>query len=353
MGSTTGRPPGVPLDGLIKAMIGYAGMAMCLTLVYLSMRAVMDIGGACADGGPYVVARSCPQGTTITLLGGIFGGILFVFIAALGGAEVGGIWSGAPLIGWAALFGALGWNFLDYGVFNAPAETGIDGGLAICGVLFWIMAAGGLVALVTLARDTPSRLRESGMAATLPGRGQPARRPIVNSTSGSPVTVSRDGHTVTVSSTVEDGELPVELPEELRGELEQLGRTLAQARTSGETEASRDELARIAADFGAAIGTAMAETPMAAIIGNTGSSSGSSAATVPVTGAPPASAPPAGAPPATSGTQTSPQPAFTEGTQALLDRLERLADMRDRGLLGPEEYETAKTAIMAELEGRT
>ena len=349
MGSTTGRPPGVPLDGLIKAMIGYAGMAMCLTLVYLSMRAVMDIGGACADGGPYVVARSCPQGTTITLLGGIFGGILFVFIAALGGAEVGGIWSGAPLIGWAALFGALGWNFLDYGVFNAPAETGIDGGLAICGVLFWIMAAGGLVALVPLARDAPSRLRTSGTVAALPGRGQPARRPIVISTSGSPVTVSRDGHTATFSTAVVEGELPVEL----RGELEQLGRTLAQARASGETEASRDELARIAADFGAAIGTAMAETPMAAITGNTGSSSGSSAATDPVPGAPPASAPPAGAPPATSGTQTSPQPAFTEGTQALLDRLERLADMRDRGLLGPEEYETAKTAIMAELEGRT
>jgi len=44
---------------------------------------------------------------------------------------------------------------------------------------------------------------------------------------------------------------------------------------------------------------------------------------------------------------------FSEGTQALLDRLERLADMRDRGLLGEDEFETAKTAIVRELESRT
>ena len=42
-----------------------------------------------------------------------------------------------------------------------------------------------------------------------------------------------------------------------------------------------------------------------------------------------------------------------ESTQALLDRLERLADMRDRGLLTAEEYETAKDAVMRELEARS
>ena len=41
-----------------------------------------------------------------------------------------------------------------------------------------------------------------------------------------------------------------------------------------------------------------------------------------------------------------------ESTQALLDRLERLADLRDRGLLGREEYETAKETIVRELETR-
>ena len=43
---------------------------------------------------------------------------------------------------------------------------------------------------------------------------------------------------------------------------------------------------------------------------------------------------------------------ISESTQALLDRLERLADLRDRGLLGREEYETAKETIVRELETR-
>jgi hypothetical protein len=39
------------------------------------------------------------------------------------------------------------------------------------------------------------------------------------------------------------------------------------------------------------------------------------------------------------------------GTQAVLDHLEHLGDMRDRGLLTPSEYETAKEAVMRELGG--
>lgn len=41
-----------------------------------------------------------------------------------------------------------------------------------------------------------------------------------------------------------------------------------------------------------------------------------------------------------------------ETTQGLLDRLERLAALRDRGLLSADDYETAKRAVMHDLEGR-
>ena len=34
-----------------KLSVGIGGLALCLTLMYLGMRAVMDVGGACADGG--------------------------------------------------------------------------------------------------------------------------------------------------------------------------------------------------------------------------------------------------------------------------------------------------------------
>ena len=60
----------------------------------------------------------------------------------------------------------------------------------------------------------------------------------------------------------------------------------------------------------------------------------------------------AGDPPATDPAAGAPAD-FQEGTQALLDRLERLADMRDRGLLTSAEYETAKEAVMHEIEARS
>ena len=37
-------------------------LAVCLTWTFFAMRAVMDVGGSCADGGPYVSAQPCPGG---------------------------------------------------------------------------------------------------------------------------------------------------------------------------------------------------------------------------------------------------------------------------------------------------
>ena len=82
------------VDVLIYA-VGVAGLAMCLTLIFLSMRAVMDIGGFCAEGGPYVIETHCPDGVPLLLVGGIFG--LFGF----GGLMVWkGVVLGDPYAGW-------------------------------------------------------------------------------------------------------------------------------------------------------------------------------------------------------------------------------------------------------------
>ena len=61
------------VSDVAKASVGVGGIALCITLVFLGMRAVMDVGGACADGGPYVSAQGCPDGLTPALLLGIFG----------------------------------------------------------------------------------------------------------------------------------------------------------------------------------------------------------------------------------------------------------------------------------------
>ncbi len=331
---------------------------MCLTLVFLAMRAVMDIGGSCAEGGPYVVSTRCPEGSTLALLGGIVAGFGCGFLATLGGVAVGGIWAAAPAFAWSGLFGSLGWNFLDYGVFSAP-DTGIDLGWALCGVVFWAMALGPLLGVVSaigaarsrVGRDAAGRRSAGSSAATvLGGPGQPAHRPVVIRTSASPVVVTRDGHAVASPGTVVDGDIPGEL----RAQIEALERQLAAAGTSAGTGQGREELAHIAADFGAAIGAAMAEAPMASIAGAGPGPAASVAPAISAADEPSAAARPAGTAAADEPLpEPVPQPEFTEGTQALLDRLERLADMRDRGLLAPEEYDTAKARIMAELEERS
>ena len=101
---------------------------------------------------------------------------------------------------------------------------------------------------------------------------------------------------------------------------------------SAATTARSAELQAIASDMGAVITEAAAETPadpLARADDGTDATSGDAA------------------PDAVS------DAGFSEGTQALLDRLERLADLRDRGMLGEAEYETAKESVMRELEARS
>ena len=310
MASRTGALPPPSRRAVLITMLGWAGLAACLTLVYLAMRSVMDIGGACADGGPYVPAQSCPEGSTAALLLGIFGGMGSAFLASIGGIGVGGIWAATPILAWSALFGALGWNFIDYGIVNPPFGQ-IEWGWAICGILFWGMAAFPLLGLVPMlsAGRKPARY-DGGEVVRLRGPGQPAR----------PATV-RSVTTTTFRRSVD----------------------VVRRRPAAEQE----ELADIAAGFGAAITAALADVPVdpAARAGGDASSPDDDRV---IKDGERRSRFWSGRVPTAEG-----EPDFTEGTQALLDRLERLADMRDRGLLGADEYETAKATIMSELEGRT
>jgi hypothetical protein len=229
------------LRDVLLLALGAAGTALCITLMYQGMRAVMDIGGACADGGPFVPVQPCPDGVAISIVFSSFGLFLFGGIATWYGVKVGGVWTAAPLLAWSGLFLALGWNFIDYGIVNPPNGEDVIWGWLIPGVLFIIM---GVVPLVLGATVLGTVRASPG------GRGR-----------GSP---------------------PVIL-------------------------------------------------------------------TYPIGPGP-------GSPPASSvATDVGHQPGtgFEEGTQALLDRLERLADLRDRGLLVEAEYETAKDTIMRELETRS
>jgi hypothetical protein len=146
-----GRPVPSVVDILLY-LLGIAGVAAGITLLFLGMRALMDIGGMCAEGGPYVIETTCPEGTSLAMLLGIFGGIASLFLAAWKGAAIGEGAVSVVFLAWPALFGALGFNFLQSG-FSPPGD---DAGWAwswiFCGVVFEVMAFGPLLGGVWGAR---------------------------------------------------------------------------------------------------------------------------------------------------------------------------------------------------------
>lgn len=137
--------------GGIGAAVGAAGFVVCLVAATVAMREFMiETGGACASGGPYISAQECPAGTTALLFGGLLGGIFFALLLAGSSAALGGPVLAPALAMWAATFGAFGWNFIDLGILDPPGGE-VEVGWAISGALFWAMALGGLVPAAIMA----------------------------------------------------------------------------------------------------------------------------------------------------------------------------------------------------------
>ena len=124
--------------------VGTLGFAFFLTLLFQSMRSVMDVGGFCAQGGPYEIRTACPQGVAWVIPVSIFGMLLSVGISLVGAFSQGGPRPYA--FAWSALFLALGWNFLEYGV--DPPDGGTSASWLVCGVVFVIMGGVPLVLLL-------------------------------------------------------------------------------------------------------------------------------------------------------------------------------------------------------------
>jgi hypothetical protein len=132
--------------------LSLAGVACALTLVFLAMRSVMNVGGFCAEGGPYEIHQHCPQGVPGVLIGSIWGGLILagLYVVAAIRYKVPNL----AFLLWPALFLSLGWNFFEY-AFDPPGDTsGIVGGWLVCGILFALM--GGLPLIVMV----PSLWRE-------------------------------------------------------------------------------------------------------------------------------------------------------------------------------------------------
>jgi hypothetical protein len=140
------------------------------------MRAVMDIGGACGEGGPYVPVQPCPDGVPIAMFLGMFGLFGFGGFGLVYGSRVGGPLGSVPLLGWTALFATLGYNFIDYGLLNPPEGTGVELGFLIPGVIFEVMAfAPVLFGVWALASSGPAALQASRNLRAGAPRKDPAK----------------------------------------------------------------------------------------------------------------------------------------------------------------------------------
>ena len=133
-------------------LLGIAGLAACLTLVFLSMRAVMDVGGFCAEGGPYEIQTHCPEGTVLLMPLSIFAGLGSAALVGWKGSQIGGGFGAIVGLAWPALFISLGWNFLEYGLWPPGDDGGIVWGWLIPGVIFEAMGILPLLALLPSRR---------------------------------------------------------------------------------------------------------------------------------------------------------------------------------------------------------
>ena len=179
----SGAPSGWPrIRAVLLLGVGVAAGAAAITLLSQIMRSVTSIGGSCADGGPYVSAQPCPQGTGTALLL-IFPLALTCIVGTLWGAST--LKAPLPLwLGWPAIFLTLGWNFLEDGFFPPPEAGSIVVGYVVCGVLFVLMGAVPLLLALSLLRDRRRVHRAEQGLARLPA-------PRATSSSAPPAVVPR------------------------------------------------------------------------------------------------------------------------------------------------------------------
>jgi hypothetical protein len=156
---------------VVRTFIAMFLFAFCWVAVGYGIYQMLGIG-TCASGGPYVVARECPDGTTaifFALMGGIIGHFIAAGIYLTRGTPPGGRPpqnAGIILWFWTGIFWslAIGCFLAVWGPDANPGPGAKEGGL-IVGFMGLIFGIGGIWA-TSLGRKT-------ARAFSLPGTGSP------------------------------------------------------------------------------------------------------------------------------------------------------------------------------------
>jgi len=141
----------VPVAGYLLLFVGVVMVGYGITALWFGMRDVMDVGGYCAEGGPYVIQQHCPDGAEVLMLTGIPIGIIGLFVAMAGAAKSASGAMGLLLLGWPAIFVSLGYNFIYYAI-NPPEGMGGTAGWWVCGIIFALMGLPALAAVPMLVK---------------------------------------------------------------------------------------------------------------------------------------------------------------------------------------------------------
>jgi Short C-terminal domain len=129
-----------PLD-VVLGLLGVAGIAAGITLLALDGRALMNIGGFCAEGGPYEIAVHCPHNSEVIFLLGFLGGGAAIVLAEWKSSAIGLGPGTVLLLAFTAVFGVIGLETLLAG-FDPPGdEPGWAWGWLIMGTMFVAAAA--------------------------------------------------------------------------------------------------------------------------------------------------------------------------------------------------------------------
>ena len=142
------------LIAVVRYIVGVAGLAFSITTLWLSMRAVMGIGGACASGGPFEPVVECPEAVVLLTPVSIFAGLFSAAVMVWGGLQLQGAWAGLVALAWPGLFLSLGWNFLEFGLRPPGGEPGqVIWSWLFCAVIFFLMGGGPLAIAVWGGRE--------------------------------------------------------------------------------------------------------------------------------------------------------------------------------------------------------
>lgn len=139
-----GRPSPARMAASLGVLITLAAVACAITLLFLGVRGVLDIGGSCVGLGPFDGKRPCPDGVPMAIAAAIAVGLACAW-ANIRLAMKYRVGSMLILVAWPGLFLSLAYNFVDFGV-SPPSDEGVVWPWLICGGVLGLVGAAPLMA---------------------------------------------------------------------------------------------------------------------------------------------------------------------------------------------------------------